>query len=339
MPVIFPENITVDHGKIFASRAFTEACQRLGISIVECNPYTPTGKPHVEANFGTIGEQFAQYLRSHVGRSVEHRGRDTAPHPAPTLLQAQELLDDWIAVHWMHRPHDGLRDPLRPKRALTPMETVNMLRAVMPELPVPFGRDEYIGLLPGEKRSIQDYGVYIRRRRYSSPRLRSIVASTPQGASRGWTIRSDPFNVYTVWLEYGDELVPLTWKAGDAQMPFRDAVHRMMRDTDGVPGIDTTTISAALKEGIRRGRYGDPNASRRSARARAAMADPMALSSPGMEEPAREDEVDVAVEVTDPRFRRTGGNGFLEASDDVDLWASSGGFSSQNDETKKRLDD
>ncbi len=43
MPVIFPENITVDHGKIFTSTAFTEACERLGISIIECNPYTPTG--------------------------------------------------------------------------------------------------------------------------------------------------------------------------------------------------------------------------------------------------------------------------------------------------------
>ena len=140
VPVIFPENITVDHGKIFTSTAFTEACERLGISLIECNPYTPTGKPHVEANFGSVAEQFAQYLRSHVGRSVEHRGKDDAPHPPPTLLQAQELLDDWIAVHWMHRPHDGLRDPLRPSRALTPMETVTLLRQITPDLVIPFGR-------------------------------------------------------------------------------------------------------------------------------------------------------------------------------------------------------
>lgn len=155
VPVIFPENITVDHGKIFTSTAFTEACERLGISLIECNPYTPTGKPHVEANFGSVAEQFAQYLRSHVGRSVEHRGKDDAPHPPPTLLQAQELLDDWIAVHWMHRPHDGLRDPLRPSRALTPMETVTLLRQITPDLVIPFGREEYISLLPREDRTIR----------------------------------------------------------------------------------------------------------------------------------------------------------------------------------------
>lgn len=338
VPVIFPENITVDHGKIFTSTAFTEACERLGISIIECNPYTPTGKPHVEANFGSVAEQFAQYLRSHVGRSVEHRGKDDAPHPPPTLLQAQELLDDWIAVHWMHRPHDGLRDPLRPSRALTPMETVTLLREVTPDLPIPFGREEYISLLPGEGRTIQDYGVNIGRRRYSSRRLHDIVAATPRTGGQKWTIRSDPFNLYTVWLEYGDEFIPLHWKAGDAQMPFRDEVHRQLRASDGTPGVDTRRVSAALKEGIRRGRFGAPNAERADARVRAAMSDPMALSSP-LAEPSTGENADEQTGASDGRFRRTGGNGFLEPGDDEGLWAESGGFTSQTEETRGRLDD
>lgn len=337
VPVIFPENITVDHGKIFTSTAFTEACERLGISLIECNPYTPTGKPHVEANFGSVAEQFAQYLRSHVGRSVEHRGKDDAPHPPPTLLQAQELLDDWIAVHWMHRPHDGLRDPLRPSRALTPMETVTLLRQITPDLVIPFGREEYISLLPREDRTIQDYGVNIGRRRYSSRRLRDIVAVTPNAAGRKWTIRRDPFNLYTVWLEYGEEFIPLHWKAGDAEMPFRDEIHRQLRSSDGTQGFDTRRVSAALKEGIRRGRFGDPHAGRADARARAAMSDPMALSSPHVEPQTDENPADQVVS-SNGRFRRTGGNGFLEI-DDEGLWAESGGFSSQTDETRGRLDD
>lgn len=338
VPVIFPENITVDHGKIFTSTAFTEACERLGISLIECNPYTPTGKPHVEANFGSVAEQFAQYLRSHVGRSVEHRGKDDAPHPPPTLLQAQELLDDWIAVHWMHRPHDGLRDPLRPSRALTPMETVTLLRQITPDLVIPFGREEYISLLPREDRTIQDYGVNIGRRRYSSRRLRDIVAVTPNAAGRKWTIRRDPFNLYTVWLEYGEEFIPLHWKAGDAEMPFRDEIHRQLRSSDGTQGFDTRRVSAALKEGIRRGRFGDPHAGRADARARAAMSDPMALSSPHVEPQTDENPADQVVS-SNGRFRRTGGNGFLEIDDDEGLWAESGGFSSQTDETRGRLDD
>lgn len=338
MPVIFPENITVDHGKIFTSTAFTEACERLGISIIECNPYTPTGKPHVEANFGSVAEQFAQYLRSYVGRSVEHRGKGQSPHPPPTLLQAQELLDDWIAVHWMNRPHDGLRDPLRPSRALTPMETVDMLRQITPDLPIPFGREEYISLLPRENRTIQDYGVNIGRRRYSSRRLRDIVAVTPNAARRKWAVRRDPFNLYTVWLEYGEEFIPLHWKAGDAEMPFRDEIHRQLRSSDGAEGTDARRVSAALKEGIRRGRFGDPTAERADARARAAMSDPMALSSPHADPPTDEHAAAPAAS-SDGRFRRTGGNGFLEIDDDEGLWAESGGFSSQTEETRGRLDD
>ncbi|MDQ1175169.1 putative transposase [Microbacterium testaceum] len=337
VPVIFPENITVDHGKIFTSTAFTEACERLGISIIECNPYTPTGKPHVEANFGSVAEEFAQYLRSHVGRSVEHRGKGDTPHPPPTLLQAQELLDDWIAVHWMHRPHDGLRDPLRPSRALTPMETVTLLRQITPDLPIPFGREEYISLLPRQDRTIQDYGVNIGRRRYSSRRLRDVVAVTPKAAGRKWTIRRDPFNLYSVWLEYGEEFIPLLWKAGDAEMPFRDELHRQLRSSDGTQGVDSQRVSAALKEGIRRGRFGDPHAGRSDARARAAMSDPMALSSPHVEPPTDEDAADQA-EAPGGRFRRTGGNGFLEI-DDEGLWSASSGFSSQTEETRGRIDD
>lgn len=342
VPVIFPETITVDHGKIFTSRAFTEACARLGISIIECNPYTPTGKPHVEANFGTIGEQFAQYLRSHVGRSVEHRGKDVAPHPAPTLLQTQELLDDWIAVHWMHRPHDGLRDPLRPRRALTPMETVTMLREITPELPIPFGREEYISLLPREERTLQDYGINVGRRRYTSPRLRDIAATTPNVAGRKWNVRRDPFNIYTMWLEFGDEFIPLTWTSGDTQMPFRDEVSRSLRASDGRPGVDASGAAAALKEGIRRGRYGDPSTARNDARARASMTDPMALTS--FSDADQQDAPPATLMAGDARFRRTGGNGYLEDVVEGDpigeqLWTESGGFSSQSDETRGRIDD
>lgn len=341
MPIIFPETITIDHGKIFTSRAFTEGCSRLGISIIENNPYTPTGKPHVEANFGSIGEQFAQYWRSHVGRSTEHRGKDLAPHPAPTLLQAQELLDDWIAVHRMHRPHDGLRDPLRPRRALTPMETVTMLREITPELPIPFGREEYISLLPSEERTMQDYGINIGRRRYTSPRLREIASAAPRVKGRKWILRRDPFNIYTMWLEHNGEFVPVTWTSGDAQMPFRDEVIRNLRESDGAERELTGNAAAALKKGLRQGRYGDPKATRDDARARAVMADPMALTSVT----DAEVEEHPAAPTSSGRFQRTGGNGYLEtradSSDDPDenLWAESGGFTSGMNEVKERLDD
>lgn len=340
MPFIFPETITTDNGRIYTSKAFREACERVGISLIFSAAYTPTGKPHVERLFGTIADQFAQYLRSYVGRSVEHRGKDDAPHPAPTLIQVQELLDDWIAVHYVHRPHDGLRDPLRPKRKLTPMEMATTLRQLSPELPVPFGYDDYVGLLPSEPRTLQAYGVNIKYRRYSSPRIAEIVATVPGALKRPWPIRRDPLNLYTVWLDLGDEFVPLNWSAGATEMPFRDGLTKALRASDE-PRLEVPNrASVALKEGLRRGRYGDPTSVRKAAQHRAALEDPMALTSfadATAVEPQEPAEPEAGA--SDPRFRRTGGNGFLGEAPDEQLWEQAGGFSSSTDDVKGRLDD
>ncbi|MGE2818041.1 integrase catalytic domain-containing protein [Mycobacterium heidelbergense] len=43
-PVIVPDTITVDGGKVFVSETFTRACERLGISIQRARPHTPTDK-------------------------------------------------------------------------------------------------------------------------------------------------------------------------------------------------------------------------------------------------------------------------------------------------------
>ena len=42
---------------------------------------------------------------------------------------------------------------------------------------------------------------------------------------------------------------------------------------------------------------------------------------------------------SDPRFRRTGGNGFLGEAPDEQLWEQAGGFTSSTDDVKGRLDD
>ncbi|SHN35660.1 integrase catalytic domain-containing protein [Streptomyces yunnanensis] len=44
-PVVLPETIVVDWGKVFVSRAFTAACESLGISVQPALPHAPTAKP------------------------------------------------------------------------------------------------------------------------------------------------------------------------------------------------------------------------------------------------------------------------------------------------------
>ncbi|MFE5681562.1 hypothetical protein, partial [Streptomyces erythrochromogenes] len=52
-----------------------------------------------------------------------------------------DLLDEWL-VHYHHRPHEGLRHPMMPKKALTPNQMWAALVAVAGYVPVPLtGRD------------------------------------------------------------------------------------------------------------------------------------------------------------------------------------------------------
>ena len=55
------------------------------------------------------------------------------------MAELQALLDEWIVAVWQNRPHEGLRDPLSPDKALTPNERYAALVAVAGYVPVPLG--------------------------------------------------------------------------------------------------------------------------------------------------------------------------------------------------------
>jgi len=44
-PVIVPDTIVIDGGKVFVSGTFTRACERLGVTVQRARPATPTDKP------------------------------------------------------------------------------------------------------------------------------------------------------------------------------------------------------------------------------------------------------------------------------------------------------
>ena len=46
-PVIVPDQVVIDHGKVFVSDTFVRACDRLGISVQPARKDTPTDKPRV----------------------------------------------------------------------------------------------------------------------------------------------------------------------------------------------------------------------------------------------------------------------------------------------------
>ena len=73
-PVIVPDTIVIDGGKVFVSDTFTRACERLGISIQRARPRTPTDKAIVEATFGSINTLFCQHVAGYTGSNTTLAG-------------------------------------------------------------------------------------------------------------------------------------------------------------------------------------------------------------------------------------------------------------------------
>lgn len=330
-PFIFPETITTDRGRTYLSRHFRAACETLGISLVTAAPHTPTDKPHVERTFESIASLFLQYAMGYVGRSVEHRGRDVESQSEQllTIAQMQELLEDWIAVEWQNRSHDGLRDPLHPTIMLTPNEMCRAFRQVAPELHVPLTREDFIALLPAVQRRINRYGVTIDHRVYDSKRLaeyrrRESPAKSKQGR---WPIRVDPYNLHVVWLEADGKFIPLRWANDVHEMPMLGDVWRYARDeyrSGGSRRVDTSDLVDAMRGFAAKG---NPKAAaRRKARAATVAADPMNPTSVARSEV--EDASDHAPAITDVAA--------------PEAWPHSGGFALTNDdidEVRRRLEE
>lgn len=202
-PLIVPQSITIDRGKVYVSSTFMAACEKLSISVVKAAPYTPTDKPHIERFFAGLNSGFTQYLESYTGPNVVRRGKDPAAEARFSLSEAQNLLDWWLVSIWQNRPHPGLRLPAMPLRDLTPNEMYTALAGVAPQIPVALDQDDYIELLPVEWRTIQDYGINFKGLHYDCPDLheyRGVPSGLPSPANGKWQVRYDPYRLNAVFV-------------------------------------------------------------------------------------------------------------------------------------------
>lgn len=60
-PVIVPDTVVIDHGKLFLSEVFLRAANTLGISVQPAHQQTPTDKAIVERTFESINTLFCQH--------------------------------------------------------------------------------------------------------------------------------------------------------------------------------------------------------------------------------------------------------------------------------------
>jgi putative transposase len=263
-PVIVPETIVCDHGKAYLSATFRTACRSLGISLAPAHPHTPTDKPVIERTLGSVSTLFAQHVAGYVGSSTEHRGTNAEDGAAWSMAGLQALLDEWIVAVWQNRPHDGLRDPLAPGRALTPNERYAALIGAAGYVPVPLSPEDYIELLPASWRVINSYGVKIGLRTYDSRELNPYRRqhSGIEARNGRWEVRYDPYDISRVWVRnhHHGGWLSATWKhLRTAPAPFGEQAWTHAREILASRGSDPVTeaeIAAAAADLLNRAGQG-----------------------------------------------------------------------------------
>jgi hypothetical protein len=264
-PVIIPDTIVVDHGKVFMSRNFRASCAYLGISLQPARKATGTDKPHIERTLGSVASLFAQFAAGYTGRSPEYRGRGAGQTAAWLLTELQELLDEWIIAAWQNRPHDGLRDPLHPGRAFTPNEKYAAMVEAAGYVPVALTAGDYVELLPARWHAVNAYGIKVNRRTYDGPELNPF-RQQPSGVKEHgnrWEVHCDPYDISRIWVRdhWNGGWVTVFWtQLHRVAAPFGELAWDHARARQ--PGATEEELADAVDRLLRRASQGPSNTGR-----------------------------------------------------------------------------
>ncbi|MFJ2607957.1 transposase [Streptomyces sp. NPDC087425] len=230
-PVIVPETVVVDQGKVFVSPATRAACESLGISLQPVPPANGPAKGHVERGFGSIGTEFCQWLPGFTGSHVGERGSRVEQEPLWTVSEVQALWEEFL-VHWHHRPHEGLRHPLMPKKALTPNQMWAALLPVAGYVPVPLSAQDFVELLPVRWQPITDAGIRFDYRTYDDPCLNGHRGQGSGVASQKglWEVHHNPYDPTRIWVRLPEGFREVPWiHATSVSLPFTHHVWEHIR--------------------------------------------------------------------------------------------------------------
>ena len=152
-PVIIPDTVVIDHGRVFLSEVFLRAADTLGISVQPAHQLTATDKAIIERTFGSINTLFCQHVAGYTGRDVTRRGSDVdEPGRCGRWPTCRSCSTNGSSC-WQCRPHEGLRHPFTPDQAASPNEAYAALVAAAGYVPVALTGEDYIELMPADWRS------------------------------------------------------------------------------------------------------------------------------------------------------------------------------------------
>jgi transposase InsO family protein len=260
-PVIWPQTVVIDHGKIFVGKVFTAACARLGTSIQPARTGRPTDKAIVERAFGTIRTQFAEAIAGYKGRSVAHRGDNVEDIARWTIEEIEDFFAEYVVAVWQRRAHGGIVLAGENRLKLSPNDAYAEAIARTGWIGLPDDPGLYFELLPVEWRKIHHYGVEINGLTYDDTNSDRFLgdyrrATSPYPGGK-WPFRVDPRNPLQVFFRTVDGTWhALRWThAPDFLEPFADVtaayVRRRLRETGGNPS-DQDQVARALLDLQRR---------------------------------------------------------------------------------------
>lgn len=135
-----PEAVVTDEGADYTSVHVRTVLQTLGIRHIECPPYTPEAKPHIERVFKTFQHDVVEMLPGYVGHDVaerqqirdrrsmsERHARRTLRVERMSAADFQRLGDRWCRTIYEQETHGGI--------GMTPAERV--MQWLTSGIPVP----------------------------------------------------------------------------------------------------------------------------------------------------------------------------------------------------------
>jgi transposase InsO family protein len=228
-PVIVPETITCDRGRVYLSEAFEAACASLGISLQPARPRTPTDKPSIERTFDSIRTLFSQHVVGYVGSNVTERGTGLEDQPLFTMAQIQALFDEWSVTCWQNRPHEGL-SAWTDGKSLTPNEAYAAMVSRTGYVPLALSSGDYCELLPRKWCVINEYGINHDRRVYDDGALNPYRRQPSGVPGKGirWEVRYDPYDISHIHVRNHktNEWITVPWTRVDMlDQPMTAAIY------------------------------------------------------------------------------------------------------------------
>ncbi|MFI9078380.1 TnsA-like heteromeric transposase endonuclease subunit [Streptomyces sioyaensis] len=217
-PALVPETLVVDHGKVYVSEHVTSVCQRMGISIQPARLRTGRDKGPIERFFRTLRDGLLQLLPGYKGPDIHARGLNPEGDAFFFLHELEEIIREWVAVIYHHRPHDGLVDPRVPGLELSPAAMFDHGIARSGYIDVPRDPDLAFEFLKTTWRPIHHYGIEIRKCRYNGSGLDGFRNETsPYSGSKSkgrWPVQVDPDDIRYIYFRHPQNRrwYTLTWE-------------------------------------------------------------------------------------------------------------------------------